>query len=65
MSKYPWTRRITHLHGSAHFTTPLNHLLHFSIYHISNLSTIDFKLTKSTFLANFDVSTLFKSDFDA
>ena len=32
----------------------------------SNLSTSDFKLTKSTFLANFDVSTpapFFKSNF--
>ena len=40
----------------------------FSNFSISNLSTSDFKLAKSTFLANFDVSTpagFFKSAFVA
>ena len=27
MSEYPWNEKITHLHGSAHFTIPLKVVL--------------------------------------
>ena len=48
-----------------YFSNCLNYLVHLSI---SNLSTSDFKLAKSTFLANFYESTpaaFFKSTFVA
>ena len=59
-------RVFQHLIYLLYFSNGLNYLVHFFNLSISNLSTLDFKLSKSNFLPNFDVSRLFfKSAFVA